>query len=324
MTAPAVTVALWTPERPYDCTCGYQVRRRGREILRVPAIAWDMLEFIHNDRARRSLTEKMRRVVRKEYELGLQHAGDSRKSYAGTPDFHIWPPAPIPGLKPVHVWIELKRMGENPSADQVTVMTSYHLMGDAVYLVRPCCLLSGTVDVLLCRHFGGIPRSSYAGGDPEYMAWLESADEDFDLTLPATGRRRAKPKEPDLPGHEQPPMALGELDGYAVAMPVDPDLFATFRRLERWFDDAGFPAVALPLPLRFVVGRSYLAVQVSTGLAVAGVQAPRVWRYAAPAAPFPYGVVGELLAAGKAVTVKGRSGEELEQQVEPLIAQLRP
>jgi hypothetical protein len=295
-----VTATLWSPERPDDCACGYQVRRVGRSIVREPTAAWDMLEKIHNDPHHTTLTEKMRQVCRKVYEVGFQHEGDSRKSYKGIPDLHLWPIDDIPGMKLVHVWIELKRMGGSLTEDQIAVMTSYARM-DPVYLVRPCCLLSGAVDVILTRHYGGKPRSKYADGSEMRAAGGHV------VRRPA--RSRGAKKEDELPGEELPGLALGQLVGYVVAMPVDdPAGIALYRELELWLRGAGFPPVGMAVPLRLIVGRAYLGVQLTTGLSRAGRAAPRVWRYASPNRPFPQHLVDQLGVVG----VPG-TGAELEE-----------
>lgn len=58
----------------------------------------------------------------------VYHTHDSRRSQRGLPDLLA-----IRG--PRKVWLEVKRVGERPTADQVMVMTLLHDAGDEVYLV---------------------------------------------------------------------------------------------------------------------------------------------------------------------------------------------
>jgi hypothetical protein len=134
--------------------------------------------------------------------------------------------------------------------------------------------------------------------------------------IPARPRVKAPPPI-ELPGWDEPALELGQLFGYVVRMPTGrtaDDLAAAraYHELEAWLATAGFPASTVSVPLRFIVGRTYLAVQVPTGPSTGGTPAPRVWRYAAPNAPFPVDLVTHLGAWPHA----GTDGRALELLLE--------
>ncbi len=296
---------LWTIDDPGGCACGMRTQYAGRRIIREPAEAWGMKEFIHHDVNRVSLTERTRRVFRKDYFLGAQHNGDSRRSYKGYPDWHLWPldvDQHGDGAGLTSVWIELKVMraqaSHDPSAEQVELMDQLGRL-DPVYLVRPCCLLGGTLDLLLCRHFGGEPRSRYAAGDPgtSFLAELSAAENRHarqaaaaraELLAPVSRPPRAEPELPGEPG-------LPDRPGPATAVVIPPhggnDAIA---EVEAWIRAIGFPPVRTRYPLRFVLGEGCAAVEVATELARAGVVPPGQWRWTLSRYHFPLRLAAQL------------------------------
>lgn len=312
--APVPVPRVWNPDDPGQCCCGYVTQRRGRLIVREPAAAWSMKEFINHDRIRASLTEKTRHVFRHVYELRAQHVGDSRTSYRGTPDWHLWPAYEdqhADGADLTHVFIELKVMrttdAHDPSDDQVQVMTELGWMSP-VYLVRPCCLLSGAVDFLLCRHFGGEPRSEYADGysadeqtqlgrqESRRTAAARSARAALGIADTLAPAARPAPVPEELPGSPGlPTHVIGPAHAVVVPQPAGND---AIREVEAWMRASGFPPAATRYPLRFVIAAGVAATEVSTGLARPGQPAPREWRWTLTRFHFPF-----RLAAGLGMTI---------------------
>lgn len=298
------TPRLWTPDDPGGCMCGMRTQYNGRRIIREPAAAWAMKEFMHNDAGRVTLTERTRNLIRKVYKLGCQHVGDSRYAYPGTPDWHIWPleqDQHPDGGELTHVFCELKVMRQNaqhdPSEAQVATMTQLGWLSP-VYLARPCCLLSGCFDAMLCLHFGGEPRSKYAHGDPgaAFLAELSrdqsaAAAARAELLAPLSLPARPAPPADEPPGEPGLPLRNTPVTAYVVPMSGGDD---GMRELEAWLRAVGFPPTSTRFPLRIIVGPEAVAVQVSPGRAVAGRTPPREWRWDATRIRFPVKLVDQL------------------------------
>lgn len=260
-----MTVLLWSPDAPTRCACAGayrpQLNRHGK-LVKAREPAWQMAE---QTRAPDCLQERCRALA-KLYQLGYQHHTDSRKSGKGYPDVHLW----TTGRG--SVFIELKRMDRDPTAEQVGKLIELRDAGHPVYLVRPCCLLVGVVDELMAD-FAGV-RCRYAHGGPATPA-PASTPLESDSAPPAPAPRRARP-EPELPGTAvlEP---FSNAVGYVV--PLGGDSAAT-RELEEWLRAAGFPPSWTPFPIRFVVGDDAIVVQIR-------VRAGRVWRAGVPPGPLP-------------------------------------
>src|SRR4051794_14172170 len=248
-----MTAVLWSPDAPNRCACDgiYQPWLvRGRLVKRVEP-AWSMAE----SRTPECLQEQMR-LLTPVYGCCYQHHNRSDDSGAGYPDCHIW------AAGRGSMWLELKRMGKNPTRVQCAVMESLLAAPHPVYLVRPCCLLSGGVDEILaefsgraCRYGRGQPRAAVAADRPS--------------------RRVAAPSRPRLPGGE--PTPFGPATGYVIPCPKGQTAGDAMLVLEGWLRGAGFMPAHYPYPIRLVVGGLDVLVHCRLGLARPGVD-ERVWR----------------------------------------------
>lgn len=274
----------------------YRPRLTGGKLVKAREPAWRMFEQTRDPDC---LQERFRALA-PVYRLEYQHHGDSRKSGRGYPDVHMW------GTGLGSMYVELKRMRrgypdgrDDPSPDQVRLMSSLLAAPHPVYLARPCCMLVGVVDELMAE-FAGV-RCRYAGGRPDRRpAPVAAAIPESDPVVYPT-----RPVVAALPGAEvgEPfPSAVG----YIVAMPGDDATADAVRELEGWLRDAGFPSVHVPYPMRLVVGEAALIVQVRAA------PGERVWRAGVPARPFP----DHLIKRARAVCVAGPSSAKVAWLIE--------
>ncbi|MGK5677566.1 hypothetical protein [Actinoplanes sp. URMC 104] len=344
MTAPTLAVppAFWSPEQPDACRCDYAPvltpRKAGApQLVKAGEPAYEMAEKRNRDYG--CLDERIRPLARDFYPVDWNRVNDSRNNTPGWPDWVAWT-EPLLERGPWadrFLFMELKRMDRSPEPEQVRVLTKMLKLGHAVYLVRPCCLLSGRVDQILGWFTGRKPCSPYwktrrtvqtIATDPDLttsapMYWppdpvplaRKKRTRATAATAPAaaakkTGRLAKKPVE--LPGWDEPGIELSLLHGYVVPIPTsDVAADAAYAEIRAWLNRAGFPTASMTAPLRIIVGRLYLAVLCPTGLASGGKPAPRVWRYAAPTEPFPAAAAALL----SATAIPG-SGDALEEEVE--------
>jgi hypothetical protein len=304
-----VTVRVWSRDDPYICLCDDTYRPQltvaGR-LIKSREPAWRMFEQRRRDKA---CLNWLFSSLAGEYRLGYNHNGDSRKSDAGYPDVHLWT-----RLRPDggggSAYLELKRMGKDPTGVQITTMAD---LQDAtpsrrVYLARPCCLLVGAVDEVMadlagvpCRYIEGSPDgplfpfpaasppdAAAAGGDKSAAGSHTSA------TAAAAPTRPRAPlfRPPSPPGSDPQPFTPAV--GYVVPMPSDPAAIDAMLELERWLRTAGFSPTDVPYPIRVVVGAGTIHVHCRVGLARPGSDL-RVWR-AGTTAGFPTHLVDVLHA----------------------------
>jgi len=295
-----VTLRLWDRRDPYRCACDNtyrpQLNRRG-VLVKSKEPAWKMKEQTRSP----VCLQELCRGLAKAYLLRYQHHKMSKGSGAGYPDVHLW--ASDRG----GVWIELKRMGQNPTDIQVEIMASLQdaYPGDQAYLVRPCCLLVGVVDELMaafagvaCRYIEGspdgpvfpIPPAERPAGMVRHTPQRCAIEP---VTEPPARRGRVPYREPVLPGSD--PIDFPAATGVVVPQPAGAAV-EPMRELEQWLRAAGFSPVDVPYPLRLVVGDGRLHVQCRRGLYRPGVD-ERVWREGHPADPFPDHLIEPLRAA---------------------------
>lgn len=297
-----MTALLWSPDAPERCACAGryrpQLNAKGK-LVKSREPAWRMFEQTRDPGC---LQERFRALA-KFYRVDYQHHLHSRGSTSGYPDVHTW--ADGKGS----LYAELKRMRrdypdrrDDPSPAQVARMASLQGAGHLVYLVRPCCMLSGAVDEMLAA-FTGVP-CRYAGGHPDGPPTPESILAEI-LAQPAPpaaagGAPAARPARKPPAAAVLPGTELGEpfpdAVGYVVPMPDGDRAAAAVRQVEAWLRDAGFPTTTVPFPMRFVVGAGTVIALVRSGLARPGADT-RVWRGGAPARPFPDHLIVSLRAA---------------------------
>lgn len=233
------------------------------------------------------------------YALGHFHSGDARHDAPGYPDLTIWTPYSVPN----EVW-ELKKMGQNPTLPQAHHMTSLEVAGFRVRTVRPCCLLSGSVDRWLARLANVSPTLSQWAPeltDQEREGVRRRAARAAIASVPAAGVASSAPARPalsvvpDPPGRPVPAEpAEGAAVAYFIPMPSG-DRDGPGRELEAWLRGIGFPPVSVPWPARIVVAGRLVLVWVNSGEpAGPGRPRPRCWRMSYLDAPFPEHVVGML------------------------------
>lgn len=263
--------------------------------------AWSMMEQTRDP----GCLQEQFRALGKLYQTGYQHHGDSRKACPGYPDVHLWTPRRPDGGG--SAFVELKRMrsgaADDPSPDQVRVMSELIDAGHPVYLARPCCLLTGTADELFAALAGRPCRYFKRTGRPAAPRGLEEP--------PAATRARGAAPTPrprpatTLPGTDPVPPPIPGAVSYEVPLPTDDHAAAAVRDLEAWLRAAGFPAAAVPFPLRIVVGPDAIAVHVRAGRPHPG-GVTRVWRGGASATGFP----PHLIARTRARTTPGDLREQ--------------
>lgn len=295
-----MTALLWDRSAPYRCACNNayqpQLNRHGK-LVKKHEPAWRMIE--QRSRDKRCLQELHRSLAR-EYLLEYQHHSTSKGAGAGYPDVHLW------AAGRGSVFIELKRMGKNPTDAQVRVMAGLqdaHPDGRVrVYLVRPCCMLVGAVDELMAD-FAGVP-CRYIEGSPDGPVFpIPPAAQPAPrhtpqrcavepVVTPPARRGRLSYREPALAGSE--PAEFPGATGIVVPQPAgaaaDP-----MRELEQWLRRAGFSPADVPYPMRLVIGAGRLHAQCRRGLCRPGVD-ERVWREGRMPGPFPEYLIGPLRA----------------------------
>jgi len=296
-----MTVLLWSPDAPTRCMCdgAYQpqLNRHGRLVMsRDPA--WRMFEQTRDPEC---LQERFRAGA-KLYRLEYQHHTTSVKSGAGYPDVHMW----AAGRESVYV--ELKRMGRDPTVDQVRRMASLLSVPHRVFLARPCCLLVGAVDELLAEVAG--TRCLYAlgrrpaGPAPDPTALGNGSVTATPAPAPAHPRpHRLETALPGAPAAEPFPSAVG----YVVPLTGDADAMG---ELEQWLRGAGFAPSWTPFPIRFVAGPGTVAVQVRR------LDGERVWRCGTPPAAFPDDLAERL----RADVIAGPSSDRVMSLIEAVPA----
>ncbi|MER5608290.1 hypothetical protein AB0F93_03535 [Micromonospora tulbaghiae] len=274
---------LWTPQQRARCACDNayrpQLNKRGKLVKRHDR-AWRMAEQTRDPGC---LQEQTRAAATRYPPVDYQHHNDSRKANAGYPDVHLW--APRRGS----VFIELKKMGCDPSPAQVTKMTSLAAAGHPVYLCRPCCLLTGVIDRIMATLAGCEPRGEYALAPAVAASVLPDAPE-LAATAPAAPPQPRRRPVRELPGGA-PPSDIPGAVGYVVPMAANVADPAAVRELEGWLRAAGFPPVSVPFPIAFVTGPDRVAVLVRDA------DGARVWRGGSPPGPLPKGLADRLRAA---------------------------
>jgi hypothetical protein len=258
--------------------------------------------------------------------VGLFHSGDARREQPGFPDLLLFTPLPVAN----EAW-ELKAMGKNPTLPQAHHMTLLKLSGYRVRTVRPCCLLSGSVD----RWLGAL-----AGVAPTLSTWAP----DLDDTARAAGRQRtaramlagagrptspaapatAAPARPavrrpaalEAPGQPVDPHEPGGATGHIIPMPVNGG--APQAQLEAWLREHGFPPNAVPWPMRVVIGERVLVVWANTGEpGTPGRPRPRDWRSAALIRPFPDAAAAALAGTSRPATSMPAAMSQTAPAVQP-------
>lgn len=229
------------------------------------------------------------------YALGHFHSGDARHDAPGYPDLTIWTPYSVPN----EVW-ELKKMGQNPTLPQAHHMTSLEASGLRVRTVRPCCLLSGSVDRWLARLADVSPTLSQWAPeltDAEREHAVRRAARAAIASAPGPSsapRRPALTVVGDPPGQPLPEETEGTAVAYFIPMPGGAG-DGPGRELEAWLRRLGFPPVSVPWPARIVIADRLVLVWVNTGEpAGPGRPRPRTWRMSYLDAPFPEHVVRPL------------------------------
>lgn len=290
MTTTTLRPVQWTLDRPDVCACAgaYRPQLNGKgKLVKSREPAWRMKESVRSN----DCLQAFARGLAARYRTGYQHSGDSRKSDSGYPDVHLWPRGGAPGRGSTYV--ELKRMDPNPSEDQVRVMAELAAAGHPVYLVRPCCLLTGVFDQIVANVAGVQPQGHYA--DPRQRPDTAPADTSVlptapELAAPARpvpAPRRARP-QPEMPGVDPPEDIPGAVAYVVPSSAILNDYPATVE-LENWLRAAGFPPTLVPFPMRIVAGDGLVVVQVRPAT-------ERVWRAAPTATPFPRKLVSRLAA----------------------------
>jgi hypothetical protein len=294
---------LWSRTEPGRCACDdtYQPVLNGKGVLvksRDPA--WSMMEQTRDP----GCLQEHCRFLGKVYRLGYQHHKSSRGSGAGYPDVHLWTPLRDGGGGSAYA--ELKRMGEDPTDDQVRVMAELQDAGHLMYLARPCCLLTGFVDELMAA-FAGRPclyvKDSLRAFTPVQVP------AGAPIPAPAVARARTLPyRQPPLPGRDPEPFTPAI--GVIVPHPGTPAAHTAMQELEAWLRAAGFSPNDVPYPMRLIVMLRHLHAHCRVGLARPGNDV-RVWRAGTPATDFPDG----LLDALDAHLVRGRSSARVAELI---------
>lgn len=290
MTTTTLRPVQWTLDRPDVCACAGayrpQLTDKGK-LVKAREPAWQMKESVRSN----DCLQAFARGLAAHYAVGYQHSGDSRKSDRGYPDVHLWPRGGPPGRGSTYV--ELKQMDPNPSEDQVRVMGELAAAGHPVFLVRPCCLLTGVFDQIVADVAGVRPQGKYADprqrpdATPAATSLLPTAPELAAPARPAPAPRRPRP-QPELPGVE-PPEEIPRAVGYVVPSRAILSDYPAMVELESWLRAAGFPPTLVPFPMRIVAGDALVVVQVR-------VTTERVWRAAPTTTPFPRHLVSRLAA----------------------------
>jgi hypothetical protein len=307
-----VTALLWSRTDPYRCCCDdtYRPQLTVKGLLvKTREPAWRMAEQTRDP----GCLQERARALSKAYRTGYQHHKTSRGSGAGYPDCHFWVPAG-PGVQP-HAFVELKRMGQDPTAAQVTVMAGLQDTGALVYLARPCCLLVGAFDELVADLAGVACR--YTEGDrtgPVFPIAPATRPADAGPRKPAAGTAPARPgkgpsfRPAQLPGSE--PVPFTPAIGIVVPHPATTAAVNAMTGLEDWLRAAGFSPIDVPYPIRLVTVKQHLHVQCRIGLARPGSD-ERVWRGGTPVDEFPE----DLLKALGALVVFGPSSVRVAEQI---------
>lgn len=305
-----MTAVLWSRDAPARCACAGayrpQLNKRGK-LVKTREPAWRMMEQTRDPLC---LQERCRSLA-KVYPVDYQHHKRSDGSGAGYPDCHFCVPR-RPDGGGGSAFAELKRMGEDPTPDQVRWLIRLQDAGHLVYLVRPCCMLVGAVDELLAA-FAGV-RCLYAGGHPngrpslgDVLADMAATDPRAPMLLPTPPSVGSKPARP-LPGHE-PGEPFGDAVGYVVPMPTTDAASIAVRLVELWLREAGISPNDVPYPMRLVTGEREVLAQVRAGSVrvAGGVLHSMVWRRGTPSRAFP----AHLADALRAEVIVGATSDEV-------------
>lgn len=310
-----MTVLRWDRADPYRCMCGgiYQpILTRGK-LVKTRDPAWSMKEDVRDT----NCLQRHCRKLAQAYRCGIQHHRYSKSAAPGYPDCHLWC-ALRPDGGGGSAYIELKRMGENPTDAQVRVMAELQdaTPGGPVYLARPCCLLTGVIDEMLAE-LSGRPCLDIRDGRAFTAVEVPAA---APVPRPARSTQPARPpappprraplyRLPPLPGTDPQPFAPAT--GYVIANPQWSTIaWSAIIHVERWLRAAGFAPTDVPFPMRLIVGDGRLHVQCRVGLARQGNN-ERVWREGTPAEPLPQ----HLLAALDAEQVDGESSDAVAARI---------
>lgn len=307
-----ITARVWSRRDPYVCACAGVYRpvlSPAGKLVKTREPAWRMMEQTRDP----DCLQEHCRALSKIYRLGYQHHKDSRGSGGGYPDVHMWT-CLRPGGGGGSVHAELKRMDRDPSTEQIRVMAELQDAGNLVYLIRPCCLLTGAVDDLMAA-LAGRPNLNVRAGPAHTPvevpdgAPIPRSQADALAGVPVAARaaaagvaaltdpvRRAQPmfRRRPLPGRV--PCPFTPAVGYVIPSPGGQARTADEpEQLEAWLRGAGFSPVDVPYPIRLIVGRGLVHVHCRLGLARPGVD-ERVWREGTTVTEFPARVAGPLRA----------------------------
>lgn len=303
-----MTALPWSPAAPNRCACDGvyqpQLTVKGR-LIKKREPAWRMAEQTRDP----GCLQERCRALAKFYRTGYQHHKTSRGSGAGYPDCHFWVPARPGGGG--SAFAELKRMGKDPTADQVRVLAELKDAGHPVYLCRPCCLLVGAIDELVADLAG--VRCRYVEGDrggpvfPIPAAPPRLATHAEPAAAPA-GHGRLRFRQPPPPGRD--PVPFEPAVGLIVPQPATAAALDATGRLEDWLRQAGFSPFDVPYPIRLVTMGLHLHVHCRIGLARPGSDV-RAWRAGTPAVELP----GDLAEPLRARVAAGPSSTWVEEQL---------
>lgn len=312
MKPPAQDPQLWSPKAPTVCACtgSYrpQLDAQGK-LVKKREPAWRMMEQTRD----LGCLQERHRFLAKQYHLDYQHHKNSKGSDGGYPDVHLWT-----DLRPDgggSVYIELKRMGEDPTDVQREVMAGLQNAGHLVYLTRPCCLLVGVVDEIMAALAG--VRCRYIEGNRDGPAFPIPPAPERDPgragthAEPAAGpasRRCVTFRPPPPPGRDPEPFTPAV--GVIVPAPSGTIGHTAMLELEQWLRRCGFSPADLPYPIRLVVGPGRLHAHCRLGLARPGADV-RVWREGTPAGEFP----DHLVDALHAIVFGGPSSEKVAELI---------
>lgn len=305
-----MTALLWDRTRPYRCACGdsYQpVLDRHGKLVKSRDPAWKMMEQVPRDKG---CLQELCRFLSGIYKLNYQHHSTSKGSGAGYPDVHLWTPLRADGGGGSG-YAELKRMGRDPTDVQCEVMATLQdaTPGRRVYLVRSCCVLTGTVDELMAELAG---TRSYDVRDGRAFTPVEVLPGAPIARLPQPQAPAAPPASTQAPMPGTDPEPFAPAVGIVVPLPTTDPAAEGMRELEDWLRTAGFVPTDYPYPVRLVTGAGRVHVHCRRGPARPGNDV-RVWRGGVPAREFPE----HLAAAVNATVIAAVSSSDAAATIEP-------